>query len=83
MSQQRRCDVWKANNGKWYLMLGDFEYAEEESDCTTYGPFNDYDDVELELDNHSNPGGQWVDESGEKDPPTRPKRPSGYRSRFR
>lgn len=83
MSTQRRCDIWKATDGKWYLTLGDFEYAERDEDCTTYGPFKDCDAVEDELDNHSNPGGSWVDDSGEEAPPVRVKRPSGLRSKFR
>jgi hypothetical protein len=29
MSMQRRCDIWKANDQKWYMILGDFEYAEK------------------------------------------------------
>lgn len=69
MSQQRRCDVTKCNDGKWYMVLGNHEYAEEDHDCTTYGPFASEDAVDAELENHSNPGGQTVDDSGTADPP--------------
>jgi hypothetical protein len=76
MSTPRRCDIWKATNDKWYMTLGDFEYAYEDDDCTTYGPFKDCGAVEDELDNHSNPGGSWVDESGTKAPPVSPRKPN-------
>lgn len=76
MSQQRRCDVWKASDGKWYMTLGNFEYAEEDADCTNYGPFDSLEKAEDELDNHSNPGGMSTDESGTMDPPSNPRRPS-------
>lgn len=82
MSQQRRCDIWKATDGKWYLTLGDFEWAEEDSECTTYGPFSTEEDAEGELDNHSNPGGSCTDDSGTRQPPEKAKRPNGRRARF-
>lgn len=69
MSTQRRCDFWKATDGKWYLLLGNFEYAEDEEDCTCYGPFSSQEAAEKELDNHSNPGGWNEDDSGKRPPP--------------
>lgn len=69
MSTSRRCDFTKCNDGKWYLTLGDFEYAEEEADCTTYGPFDSLEGANKELDNHSNPGSSCTDDSGHADPP--------------
>lgn len=69
MSMQRRCDIWKANDQKWYMVLGDFEYAEETEDCTTYGPFDTEAKLMQELDNHSNPGGYSYDDSGTLPPP--------------
>jgi hypothetical protein len=69
MSQQRRCDIWKATDSKWYMRLGDFEYAEERGDCTCYGPFESMEEVDKELDRHSNPGGSNINESGTKPPP--------------
>jgi hypothetical protein len=61
------------------MILGDFEYAEEDCDCTTYGPFASRDAVEDELDNHSNPGGSWEDDSGDRPPPKNPRRPQRRR----
>ena len=40
MSQERQCRIWKATDEKWYVELGNFEYAYESRDCTRYGPFN-------------------------------------------
>jgi hypothetical protein len=64
MSTQRRCDIFKAVDGKWYMHLGNFEYAYEPVDCTTYGPFPSEEAALKELDNHSNPGGWNSDDSG-------------------
>lgn len=86
MSVSRRCDIWKANNSSWYVLLGDFEYADEERDCTAYGPFDSADEAESYVsDNFSNPGGQLVDDSGVDNPPENPTSPEGrssYRRRF-
>jgi len=65
-SLSRYCDIYKTENGKWYMDLANNEYGGYE-DCTTYGPFNSEEDVETYLhDNHSNPGGMWTDDSGER-----------------
>lgn len=69
MSMQRECDIWKASDGRWYMELGDFEYAEEPEDCTIYGPFNTEQQVMVELSQHSNPGGYSLDDSGTRPPP--------------
>ena len=70
MSMQRRCDIFKATDGKWYILLGNFEYAHEEKDCTYYGSFPTYDAAWKELeDHHSNPGGADMDDSGTRLPP--------------
>jgi len=61
MSQSRHCAFFPATNNKWYMELGDFEHAEDASDCTTYGPFDSLELAEKELDNHSNPGSSWTD----------------------
>lgn len=69
-SMSRYSAIWLANNEKWYLDLAPNEYGEEE-DADTYGPFSSEDAADKYLsDNFSNPGGGWVDDSGEKDPPT-------------
>jgi len=64
MSVSRRCFVGKAVNGKWYLQLGNFEYAYDAEDCTFYGPFNTQQQAEDELQNHANPGSVYLDSSG-------------------
>jgi hypothetical protein len=70
MSMQRRCDVWKATDGQWYMLLGKFEHAEEEGDCDTFGPFSSEEAVLSYLrKSHSNPGGYSGDDSGTQPPP--------------
>jgi hypothetical protein len=78
MSMQRRCDIWKANDQKWYMILGDEEYAEEIEDCSIYGPFNDDKAVFRELDNHSNPGAYSFDDSGTEPPPKKPEKKPAF-----
>lgn len=69
-SMSRYSAIWKANNGKWYLDLAPNEYGEEE-DADTYGPFGSEDAADSYLSNNfSNPGGGWVDDSGDREPPT-------------
>ena len=78
MSMQRRCDVWKATDGKWYMLLGKFEHAEEEEECDSFGPFSSPEATTRYLhNNHSNPGGFSEDDSGTRPPPsaiTQPRR---------
>ena len=69
MSQSRHCEIYKAVNQKWYLELGDFEYADH-VDSTTYGPFDTFEAANKELDNHSNPGCMSRDDSGTQPVPT-------------
>lgn len=77
MSCSRRCDVWKATDGKWYMLLGKFEYAEDE-DCDSFGPFSSEEAThKYRQDNHSNPGAYNMDDSGTRPPPekiTQPRR---------
>ena len=73
-STQRHCHIYKAKNKKWYMELGDFEYADRHQ-STTYGPFNSEDDADKELDYHSNPGGLSIDRSGKQ--PVPKKSPNG------
>lgn len=68
MSCSRHCCIYKASNNKWYLELGDFEYAKYE-DSTTYGPFENSEKAEEELENHSNPGALNIDDNGKNEPP--------------
>ena len=79
MSVSRECCIYKATDDKWYLLLGDFEYAYDEEDCTTYGPFVSEEKADRFLSNNfSNPGGLDVDDSGESEPPKNPVSRKGY-----
>lgn len=76
-SMSRYCDIYKTNDGKWYMDLANEEYGEWD-DCTTYGPFNSEEAADRYLsDNHSNPGGMGVDDSGDREVPT--ESPNGSR----
>ena len=69
-SVSRYCDIYKTDDGKWYMDLANEEYGEYD-DCTTYGPFNSSEAANTYLhDNHSNPGGGWEDDSGDRPVPT-------------
>jgi len=83
MSCSRRCDYWKATDGKWYCRLGNFEHAEEEQDCTCYGPRDTIEEIcEFIGNGFSNPGSSWEDDSGKSPPPEKcqPARPRSRES---
>ena len=82
MSTMRECSIFKAKDGRWYMLLGNFEYAFDPSDCTMYGPFASEEDAIKELDYHSNPGGYSVDDSGVATPPKLPRAPSRIAGRI-
>ena len=69
MSMQRRCDIMRCTDLKWYMILGDFEHAEEIADCSIYGPFETKQQVWKELENHVNPGGASTDDTCTLAPP--------------
>tara|TARA_R110002110_G_scaffold8326_6_gene41867 strand:- start:5847 stop:6095 length:249 start_codon:yes stop_codon:yes gene_type:complete len=71
--------AYKATDEKWYLILGNHEYAYDDHNCTTYGPFNTEEEAFGELDHHSNPGGSESDDEGMREPPENPQAPSGSR----
>ena len=76
MSVSRYCSIEKVQDGSWYLVLGNEEYADR-SDSTTYGPFRSESAANEYLDdNFSNPGGFWVDDSGRRPVPSRAVSPS-------
>jgi len=55
----------KCTDGKWYMLLGNFEYAHDVEDCTFYGPFESLDDTNSYLaDNFANPGAVLEDDEG-------------------
>lgn len=70
MSQSRTCLHFLASDGRWYLMLGDYEHAYEEDECSMYGPFKNEDEL-LTYRRYffSNPGCQETDDSGTRPPP--------------
>lgn len=72
MSCSRRCSIWKATDGRYYVTVGDFEHAYDDSDCSTYGPFDDEDAAYDGARNSGpgNPGGYDLDDSGTEPPPT-------------
>ena len=67
-STPRFCEIYKANNGSWYLGLADHEHGQSE-DARYYGPFNSEESAGDYLDNFSNPGGYYTDRSGKRTPP--------------
>lgn len=69
MSVQRHCFIYAAKNGKWYMELGHDE-GDRREDSTTYGPFNNQEEVDNERRYHSNPGGSMMDASGKMEVPT-------------
>lgn len=78
MSTMRRCDFYLATDGKWYMMLGNHEYAYDDCVCTTYGPFPTQDVADEYLtDNFSNPGSCEIDRSGTVAPPKKTEQPRG------
>jgi hypothetical protein len=67
MSQSRKCEFVLASNKKWYVILGNFEYAYDEQDCTVYGPFATEEKAdEYVSENFANPGSSSTDDSGER-----------------
>lgn len=74
MSTSRRCKIWKATDGQWYLLLGRFEGAHEAADCDVFGPFGSESAAFNALDQHSNPGAYYFDASGTAPPPANPVR---------
>lgn len=69
MSVSRHCEFWKSTDGQWWMDLADREYAGSE-DATTYGPFKSEDAAIDFLDEFSNPGSFWTDDSGTRAVPT-------------
>jgi hypothetical protein len=67
MSQSHKCQFVLAANKNWYVILGNFEYAYDEQDCTTYGPFTSEEKADAYVsDNFANPGSSSTDDSGER-----------------
>lgn len=81
MSEMRKCEVFKAENQKYYLVLGNHEGAYESHECTTYGPFASSDAAVDAIDYFSNPGSIWEDHKGSRPVPSdvqAPPRPSRW-----
>ena len=73
-STARHAFIYKAKNKKWYLELGDYEYADKHQ-STTYGPFDSEEEADKEISYHSNPGGLSIDRKGKN--PVPKKSPNG------
>ncbi|MBI6883092.1 hypothetical protein [Pseudomonas putida] len=81
MSVLHRCDIWKATDSQWYMLVGDFEHASEPEDCTTYGPFNEEEDAyQFACSRLGNPGGYMLDASGSAPVPNECVRPRRHKS---
>jgi hypothetical protein len=71
MSMERRCDFIRANDLKWYLVLGENEHDYDDDDCLNYGPFDTEEQADDYLIEHfSNPGFSITDNSCVQDPPS-------------
>lgn len=81
-SMQREAFIFKAKNGKWYYFIAHEEYGEY-PDGTTYGPFGSDKEAERHMmDNHSNPGGLYVDKSGKREVPKNTEDPDPFNQIF-
>jgi hypothetical protein len=70
-SLSRHCEFYLAVDGNWYMDLAGREYGEQH-DSTTYGPFRSQEAADEYLsDNFSNPGGDSVDDTGDRPVPKR------------
>ena len=68
-SQKHYCDVYKAIDGKWYCNLAD-ELNSEYKDSYTYGPFDNFDEVDNMLKYLGVFKGTYpLDDSGKKEVP--------------
>lgn len=77
MSLRRYCEIYKATDQNWYLLIGDeFEDAGPE-DSSAHGPFASEDAAEeYRVNNFPNPGGYEIDDSGTQEPPKDVRRPN-------
>ena len=64
MSMMRYCEIVQATDLKWYVILGDWEYAYNKNECSVYGGFATEEKAMEELRSHANPGGYCVDPRG-------------------
>ena len=67
-SMSRHCAIYKSNTGQWWMELADQEY-EEKWDSPVYGPFESREEIDIELNQHSNPGSFYEDNSGKRPDP--------------
>ena len=71
MSMERRCDIWKATDGQWYIILGQWEYSYDDHECACHGPFESekaLEDWRFQFGGPNPGGGNW-DDSGTVAPP--------------
>ena len=68
-SMQRDAFIFKAEDDLWYYFIAYKEYGEY-PDGSFHGPFSNEERAEEHMsDNHSNPGGYHVDDSGTREAP--------------
>ena len=76
--------LFKATDDHWYLIIGNFEEAEEIDDCSVCGPFPDEEAADdYRIKNFSNPGGTEIDDSGTQAPPENAESPRDQHIRQR
>lgn len=64
MSMVRFCEIILATDLKWYVILGDWEYAYHKHECSVYGGFTTEEKAIEEVHSHTNPGGYFTDSRG-------------------
>ena len=78
-SMQREAFIFKAKDSLWYYFIAHEEFGRYPNG-DFYGPFTNKDTAfDHMLDNHSNPGGFHVDDSGRNAPPKRPISSTSFR----
>ncbi len=78
-SMSRHCEFYLATDEKWYMDLAPAEYGEQD-DADTFGPFRSYEEAYEYLDNFSNPGSYYTDDSGTRPSPKQSPNGSPVRS---
>jgi hypothetical protein len=72
---RRKCEIWKATDGQWYMLLGKWQNAIDKSDCDSFGPFSSSKETQEYLRyyysecRNADPGGFFEDDSGTRPPP--------------
>jgi hypothetical protein len=76
MSVSRQCLFMLATDAKWYMQLGNHEYAYDDWNSTWYGPFDSQELADQYLyDNFDSTSGAEIDDRSNKAPPVDVERP--------